>query len=92
MTHRFSKGQSVQLKSEVPSKPQINYDIVGTLPLKDGSPQYRIRNQNEDFERVIAQELIVLTSELAERSPPDTSSYDFMDAIKISRKSGSNKR
>ena len=45
------KGKAVTAETET-------YRITGTLPPKGNSPQYRIQNQFELYERVITQELI----------------------------------
>ena len=90
--HLFSKGQTVKLKARNGSEPIIHYVIVDTLPPKGSSPQYKIRNENENFERIITQELIELTSALIGESsahPPDP---DFKDMIKIPKRPGSQKR
>jgi len=53
--HRFAVGQTVSLKSRMglaPGTAQI-YRIISILPAKDGSPQYRIRNNEAGQERVV---------------------------------------
>ncbi|HET7411198.1 MAG TPA: hypothetical protein VFJ18_00940 [Pararhizobium sp.] len=57
-THLFKVGQAVRLKGgfgTFPKNAEI-YRITGTLPLKGGSPQYRIRNDEERHERVTDQD------------------------------------
>ncbi|MET0941324.1 MAG: hypothetical protein ABWY13_08175 [Mesorhizobium sp.] len=52
--HRFAIGQSVWLKNRFGMSPRTaeTYRITGTLPARDNSPQYRIRNDDERHERV----------------------------------------
>jgi hypothetical protein len=56
--HRFAIGQPVRLKSRFPmaTKTAGTYRITGTLPAKDNSPQYRIRNDGERHERVATED------------------------------------
>ena len=53
--HRFAVGQNVSLKSKMGLAPGTAdvYRIIATLPAKDGSPQYRIRNDKAAQERVV---------------------------------------
>ena len=45
-THLFSLGESVRLKGRIGGAPATNsYRITGMLPPVNGSPQYRIRNE-----------------------------------------------
>jgi hypothetical protein len=53
-THLFALGQAVQLKSGVPAGGNV-YRITAQLPPIGDSPQYRIRNDTEKFERVATQ-------------------------------------
>ena len=58
--HRFAVGQIVSLKSRMglaPGTAQV-YRIIATLPAKDGSPQYRIRNDEASQERVVMESSI----------------------------------
>ena len=57
-THLFTVGQVVRLKSGFDrlSQPENVYRITGTLPPKGDSPQYRIRNDEERYERVTTQD------------------------------------
>ena len=49
--HRFSLGQLVRLTGGFRT-PNDVFVITAKLPPNDGSPQYRIRAQNEGFERM----------------------------------------
>ena len=57
-THLFTVGQTVRLRSGFGrlSLPVDIYHITGTLPPWGGSPQYRIRNDEERHERVTTQD------------------------------------
>lgn len=52
--HRFPVGQSVRLKSRQGLSPKASntYRIITLLPVRDNSPQYRMRNDEADQERV----------------------------------------
>ncbi|QPC85568.1 hypothetical protein GA830_01545 [Mesorhizobium sp. NBSH29] len=56
--HKFSIGQTVRLKGGfgLSSKTAELYQVTGTLPPKDNSPQYRIRNDEERHERVTTED------------------------------------
>lgn len=56
--HLFTIGQSVRLKGGFARLAVSGdvYQITATLPPTDGSPQYRIRNQEERYERVTTQD------------------------------------
>ncbi|MCV0429098.1 MAG: hypothetical protein K5905_26900 [Roseibium sp.] len=57
-SHRFSVGQNVRLSPDMrgSSLRGENYRVVGHLPLVDRFPQYRIRNLNEPYERVVTED------------------------------------
>jgi hypothetical protein len=57
-THLFMMGQIVRLKGGVPPPSQFanTHRITGTLPPRGDSPQYRIRNDDERYERVATQD------------------------------------
>jgi hypothetical protein len=57
-THLFTVGQVVRVKSGFDrlSQSENIYRITGTLPPKGDSPQYRIRNDEERYERVTTQD------------------------------------
>jgi hypothetical protein len=56
--HRFAIGQPVRLKGRfgMATNTAETYRITGTLPAKDNSPQYRIRNDGERHERVATED------------------------------------
>jgi hypothetical protein len=57
--HLFAVGQTVRLKSNFGMHSTGNteiYRVTGTMPPKAGSPQYRIRNDDERYERVTTQD------------------------------------
>ena len=53
-THAFRHGQSVRLKNTVVSSGHV-YLITASLPTNGASPQYRIRNSEENFERMASE-------------------------------------
>ena len=55
--HRFGIGQSVILKGAIGMSFQTGhmFRVTGTMPPRDNSPQYRIRNEDEWHERVAAE-------------------------------------
>jgi hypothetical protein len=55
-THRFTVGQAVRVKGGYRRSAVPVYHITGTLPPSGGSPQYRIRNDDEHHERVTTQD------------------------------------
>lgn len=57
--HRFAVGQTVRLKRGFGTP---IYRITGTLPARENSPQYRIRNEGELHERVTSEDNIELLS------------------------------
>lgn len=56
--HRFAIGQTVCMKSwtGLSLKGAMEFRVTATLPVKDGSPQYRIRNDDERHERVATED------------------------------------
>ena len=69
-SHRFSVGQIVRLTNRIGVWPKSDevYRITGTLPARDNSLQYRIRNDGERHERVATEDNL----ELVEAPPiPD---------------------
>ncbi|MEP9374277.1 hypothetical protein [Mesorhizobium sp. KR1-2] len=60
--HRFAIGQSVHLKNRFNQSDTTagTYRIIATLPERDNSPQYRIRNDGERHERVTTENTLVL--------------------------------
>ncbi len=55
-THLFAIGQQVRLSGQ--RGPAETYQVIGTLPPRDNSPQYRVRNEEERYERVITENLL----------------------------------
>lgn len=57
-THLFAIGQAVRLKGGFikPALPTDVYRITGTLPPRGDSLQYRIRSDEERYERVTTQD------------------------------------
>ncbi|MEP9373297.1 hypothetical protein [Mesorhizobium sp. KR1-2] len=58
--HRFAIGQSVHFKNRQSDTTGGVYRITATLPERDNSPQYRIRNDGERHERVTTENTLVL--------------------------------
>ncbi|SFT44229.1 MULTISPECIES: hypothetical protein [unclassified Mesorhizobium] len=58
--HRFAVDQLVRLKGRFGLSPTTEevYRITGTLPERNNSPQYRIRNDEERYERVTTEDSI----------------------------------
>ncbi|RWM74851.1 MULTISPECIES: hypothetical protein [Mesorhizobium] len=57
-THLFAIGQTVRMKSRIGlvQKTAELFQIKSKLPVKDGSPQYRIRSDEETYERVTTED------------------------------------
>lgn len=56
MTHRYQPGQRVRLRPGFPHRNVANdpYEVVRQLPRStDGEQQYRIKNDCEQYERVV---------------------------------------
>lgn len=60
--HRFVVGQSVHFKNRFNQSDTTagTYRITATLPERDNSPQYRIRNDDERHERVATENALEL--------------------------------
>lgn len=56
--HIFTVGQTVRMKSRtgLAQKTAELFQIKSRLPVKDGSPQYRIRSELETYERVTTED------------------------------------
>lgn len=56
--HLFIIGQTVRMKSRTGLVQQAAelFQIKSKLPVKDGSPQYRIRSDQETYERVTTED------------------------------------
>jgi hypothetical protein len=57
----FTSGQDVRLKNAFLQAGNV-YRITASLPPNGASPQYRIRNENEKFERMAAEADLELVS------------------------------
>jgi len=57
-SHLFAIGQTVRMKSRtgLVQKTADLFQIKSRLPVKDGSPQYRIRSEQETYERVTTED------------------------------------
>ncbi|BCG86331.1 hypothetical protein MesoLj113c_24410 [Mesorhizobium sp. 113-3-9] len=57
-SHLFAIGQTVRMKSRggLLLKTAELFEIKSRLPVKDGSPQYRIRSDQETHERVTTED------------------------------------
>ena len=57
-SHLFAIGQTVRMKSRsgLSQKAAELVQIKSRLPVKDGSPQYRIRSEQETHERVTTED------------------------------------
>jgi hypothetical protein len=57
-SHLFAIGQTVRMKSRggLLQKTAELFEIKSRLPVKDGSPQYRIRSEQETHERVTTED------------------------------------
>src|SRR3954471_15848994 len=74
-SHLFAIGQTVRMKSRtgLVNKTVELFEIKSRLPVKDGSPQYRIRSDQETHERVTTEDNLEWpTIRPAERRPADT--------------------
>ena len=60
-THAFTNGQSVRLKNAMLVSGNV-YLITASLPTNGASPQYRIRNSSEKFERMACEADLELLS------------------------------
>lgn len=65
LVHKFKVGQIVRFKPGLREAiiPDQDYRIVANLPVRDDSPQYRIRNSGERHERVTTQDLLMPANE-----------------------------
>jgi len=61
-SHLFAIGQTVRMKSRtgLAQKAAELFQIKSRLPVKDGSPQYRIRSEQETYERVTTEDNLEL--------------------------------
>ncbi len=56
--HTFAVGQTVILRDGLrrPIQPGMIYRITGRLPASGGAPQYRIRHEDERYERMVTED------------------------------------
>ena len=83
-THIFKIGQAVRMKAHTGIGARIRYRVTGTLPARGNSPQYRIRNSDEDHERVVTQDLIEETNAPPEEEIVKLTDRVFRELTKIS--------
>lgn len=60
--HRYELGQIVRLKGRIglPRNTPESFEIVGLMPPRDGTFQYRLRSEEERHERVALEDDIEL--------------------------------
>lgn len=58
--HRFSVGQSVRMANRFGTvkTDELFFTVTGKMPEKDRSPQYRIRSDEERYERVASEDML----------------------------------
>lgn len=59
--HLFAVGQRVRLKSatfRIATSSTARFRVLATMPARDGSLQYRIRDAAETFDRVMTEDLL----------------------------------
>lgn len=68
-SHGFAVGQAVRLKSTLGMSVGAAdlFRVTATMPPRDGSPQYRIRNEAESYDRVTTEDAL----EAASSAPAD---------------------
>ena len=56
-THRYDAGQMVRFAGGFPYRNAAagDYEVVRRLPSRDGEFQYRIKNTDEPYERVVGE-------------------------------------
>ncbi|HEV7253488.1 MAG TPA: hypothetical protein VGN97_10390 [Mesorhizobium sp.] len=66
-SHGFAVGQAVRLKSTLGMAAGATdlFRVTGTMPPRDGSPQYRIRNEAESYDRVTTEDALEPASSAA---------------------------
>ena len=94
--HRFSVGQIVKLTNRIGVWPKTEeiYRVTGTLPARDDALQYRIRCDNERYERVATEDNLELVrapqnaDSAAVRSWTSRSSKEGSATVAVGRKRG----
>ena len=58
LKHRFAIGQTVRMKSQTGMTRKVAelFAVMAMMPVRDGSPQYRIRSDQETHDRVAAED------------------------------------
>jgi hypothetical protein len=62
LVHRFSVGAMVRLSrsSPLPNAVTGPYEVLATLPERDGDLQYRIKSDREPFQRITTEDELEL--------------------------------
>ena len=81
--HLFKIGQAVRLKRKVKVGEKEIFHVTGLLPLREGAPQYRIKNPSEEHERVISQELIEVVNLKTSGEIEKSTTLTFREITKI---------
>jgi hypothetical protein len=64
LAHRFAVGQCVQMKTFGSSQPTgQKFTINALMPVRDGTPQYRLRGESEKHDRVDREDNLVMAVE-----------------------------
>jgi hypothetical protein len=67
--HKFKVGQTVGLVPSLRSRAKGAYQIVSLRPSEDGTKQYRVKSEDEAYERVVEESDLV--SPAAPKLPAD---------------------
>jgi len=59
-SHIFALGDVVCFQSRSPVKLPDSFEITALMPQRDGVVQYKVKSENEQFERVVRQDDIEL--------------------------------
>ena len=54
--HKFKVGQTVGMVPSLRSGAKGAYQIVSLRPTEDGTKQYRVKSEDEAYERVVAED------------------------------------
>ena len=92
VTRAFSIGQTVRMKLPLGIGTSETYKITRKLPMEGIIPKYRMKSFSEQYERVIAEDLI----EIIDSSPSDLddrlAQHTFRDMITIKTSKGAKNR
>jgi hypothetical protein len=71
-SHLFAIGQIVRMKSRsgLAQKTAELFQIKSRMPVKDGSPQYRIRSEQETYERVTTEDNLEVADDPVDANNP----------------------